>query len=137
MGRQADSPVGDRPVHDLTVQLGSQLAQLLRDELALARAEVFARVRQATMGAMMTAVAALLGLTGWVALVAAGIAGIATVLPVWAAALIVGGFLVLAAGLLVLGGRRRIAAAAPLTLPLTADSLRRDVAVVKAQAGRR
>ncbi len=137
MTRQADPPASDHSVHDLTAQLGSQLAQLLRDEVALARAELFARARQAATGSMLAAAAALFGLTGWLALVAAGTAGIATVLPVWAAVLIVGGFLLLVAGLLALLGRRRIAAAEPLALPLTTDSLRRDVAVVKAQMGRR
>lgn len=136
MSRQADAAASDHSVHDLTAQLGGQLAQLLRDEVALARAELFARARQAAMGSMLAATAALFGLTGWLVLVAAGIAGIATVLPVWAAALIAGVFLLLAAGLLVLLGRRRIAAAGPLALPRTADSLRRDVAAVRAQVGR-
>ena len=48
---------------ELTVQLGSQVSQLLRDELALARAELFARARQAILGGGMLNAAALLGLT--------------------------------------------------------------------------
>jgi hypothetical protein len=129
VNRQADSLAGDHSVGELTVQLGSQLSQLLRDELGLARAELFARARQATTGGMMVAAAALLGMTSWLAVVAAGIAGIAMVLPVWASALIIGAFLMLAAGLLALRGGRRLRTVAPLTL--TAESIRRDVAEVK------
>jgi peptidoglycan/LPS O-acetylase OafA/YrhL len=133
VSRQADSLAEGRSVRELTVQLGSQLFQLLRDELALARAELFARARQATTGGMMAAAAALLGVTSWLAVVTAGIAGIAMVLPVWASALIVGAFLMLAAGLLALRGGRRLRSVPPLTL--TADSVRRDAAEVKARTG--
>jgi uncharacterized sodium:solute symporter family permease YidK len=135
VSRQADSLAEGRSVRELTIQLGSQLFQLLRDELALARAELFARARQATTGGVMVATAALLGVTSWLAVVAAGIAGIAMVLPVWASALIVGAFLMLAAGLLALRGGHRLRSVPPLTL--TADSVRRDIAEVKARTGQR
>jgi hypothetical protein len=133
VSRQADSLADGHSVRELTVQLGSQLGQLLRDEIALARAEVFARARQATTGGVLISTAALLALTGWLALIAAAIAGIAVALPVWAAALIVGGFLMLIAGALVLGGRRRFRAVSPPTL--TMQSLRRDVEEVKGRMG--
>ena len=131
VGHQADRPADSRSVHELTAQLGRQLSQLLRDEVALARAEIFARARQAVTGGGMLATAGLLALTGWLALVAAAIAGIAVVLPVWAAALIVGGFLVLIAGVLALRGSRRLRSVPPLTL--TAQSIRQDVEVIKAR----
>ena len=133
MSRQADSLAGGHSVRELTVQLGSQLFQLLRDELALARAELFARTRQAATGGVMVAAAALLGLTSWLAVVAAGIAGIAIVLPVWASALIIGAFLMLAAGLLALRGSRRLRSVPPLTV--TAESVRRDAAEVTSRTG--
>ena len=133
MNRQADSLADNRSVRALIAQLGSQLSQLLRDELGLARAELFARSRQATAGGVMVATAALLGVTSWLAVVVAGIAGIAMVLPVWASALIIGAFLMLGAGLLALRGGRRLRRVSPLTL--TAESIRRDIAEVKTRAG--
>ena len=72
MGINPDPSVDDSSVRDLTIQLGGQLAQLLRDEVALARAELFARARQAVTGGVLVGAAALLGLTGWLAVVAAG-----------------------------------------------------------------
>jgi putative superfamily III holin-X len=117
------------------MQLGGQLSQLLRAEVALARAELFARARQAVTGGVLAGAAALLGLTGWLAVVAAGIAGVAQALPVWAAAAIIGGFLLLSALGLAARGIRQLRSVPPLTL--TAASLRRDAAAVKARAGQR
>jgi hypothetical protein len=133
LSQDADSAAREASVSELTAQLGSQVSQLLRDELALARAELFARARQAIMGGGLLATAVLLGLTGWLALVAAGIAGIAVALPVWAAALIGGGVLLLAAGVLAAGGTRRLSRGVP-PLKLTAESIRRDVEEVREKA---
>jgi hypothetical protein len=65
VGISPDPSVGNSSVRDLTIQLGSQL---LRDEVALARAELFARARQTTSGGLMVATCALFGLTSWLAL---------------------------------------------------------------------
>ena len=135
MSKQEGSAPSELSAGELTVQLGSQVSQLLRDELALARAELFARARQAILGGGMLSAAALLGLTGWLALVATVIAGIAVALPVWAATAIVGGFLVLAAGGIAMRGGRRLSSIAPMTL--TAESIRQDVHEVKERAARR
>jgi hypothetical protein len=134
VSEQTDSAPGDLSAGELTVQLGNQVSQLLRDELALARAELFARARQAVLGGGMLGAGALLGLTGWLALVAAAIAGSAVALPVWAAALIVGGFLVLVAGGVAARGGRRLSRMEPLTL--TAESIRQDVQEVQQRAER-
>lgn len=128
-------PAQDSSVRELTGQLGVQVAQLLRDEYALAKAELFARARQAAMGSGMLAAAALLGLTGWLALVAAGIAGIAVALPVWAASLIAGGALLLAAGVIAARGTRRLSRGTPPFM-LTAQSIRADVREIKEKARR-
>jgi hypothetical protein len=133
LSQDADPAARDASVSELTAQLGSQVSQLLRDELALAKAELFARARQAIMGGGLLTTAVLLGLTGWLALVAAGIAGIAVALPVWAAALIGGGALLLVAGVLAAGGARRLSRGVP-PLKLTAESIRRDVEEVKEKA---
>lgn len=134
VSKQDGSAPGDLSASELTVQLGRQVSQLLRDELALARAELFARARQAVLGGGMLGAAALLGLTGWLVLVAAVITGIAVALPVWAATVIVGGFLVLMAGGIALRGGRHLSKVTPLTL--TAESIRRDVQEVKERVAR-
>jgi Flp pilus assembly protein TadB len=134
LSEQAGPTARNLSARELAGQLGGQVSQLLRDELALARAELFTRARQAALGGGMLATAALLGLTGWLGLVAAGIAGITVVLPVWAATLIVGGVLLLTSGVIAARAARRLSRGVPL-LPLTADSIRRDVREIKEKAG--
>ena len=68
-------------VRELTTQLGDDLTRLLRDEITLAKAELFASARQAVLGAGILAGALVAGLTSWLALVAAAIAGIAARAP--------------------------------------------------------
>lgn len=111
---------------ELTVHLTEQVTRLVRTELALARAELFANGRQAAMGGGMFGAAAVVAFTGWLALVAGAIAGIAKALPVWASALIVGGALFAIAAGLVLAGRAKMKRGLP-PLAMTAGSVRQDV----------
>lgn len=111
---------------ELTVQLGEQLGRLIKDEVALAKAELFANARQSMLGGELLSAAAIVGLGSWLAMVAAAIAGIAVGLPVWAAALIVGGALGALAGFLALLGARRLNRGMP-PLKLTIDSVRDEL----------
>ncbi len=112
------------PLAELGTRLAGQLSRLVRQELALARAELFARGRQAVLGGGLLAMAATLALGASAVLIAAAVMGVAEALPAWAAALIVGGALLALAGLLFLAGRARLARATP-PLPLTTASIRR------------
>ena len=59
------------------------MAQLMRTEIALARADLFVATRQAMFGCAMLIGAAVVGACALLALIAAVIAAIATVPPVW------------------------------------------------------
>lgn len=111
---------------ELTAQFGEQATRLVRAELDLARAELFANGRQAILGGGLFGAAALVGLGAWLAMVAAAIAAIAEGLPVWASALIVGGVLGALAGVLALAGKARVARGMP-PLSMTAGSVRREL----------
>jgi hypothetical protein len=111
---------------ELTVQLGEQLGRLIKDEVTLARAELFASARQSMLGGQLLTAAAVVGLGAWLAVVAAAIAGISAGLPVWASALIVGGALGLIAGILALLGIRRLSRGMP-PLKLTLDSVKDEL----------
>ena len=126
--------VRDLSVRELTAQLGEQLPRLMREEVALARAELFARAKQAKSGGGLLAGAAVVALGGWLAMVAAAIAGIAEALPVWASALIVGGSLAAVAGALAQRGRSRLPRRVP-PLPVTAGSVRRDLGELTGRNG--
>lgn len=130
-GEKADE---DLTTRELTSRLGEQLSTLARTEIALAKAELFARGRQAVMGGGLFAAAGVLGLGGYLALVAAAIAGVSVALPVWASALIVGAALTALAGGLALIGRRRMTRSMP-PLQMTADTVRRDLAELTGRHG--
>lgn len=119
---------------ELISSLTEQMSRLVRAELALARAELFANARQAILGGGLLSAAALMGLTAWLAMVAAAVAGIAEGLPVWASALIVGGALAALAGVLAMLGRGRLRRGMP-PLPVTAGTVRRDLHQLTARRG--
>ena len=123
-------------VRELTAQLGEQLSRLLKDEMALARAEFFASARRTVLGGGLLATAAIVGLGAWGALVAAAIAGIAEGLPVWASALIIAAALGALAGVLALVGRGRLTGGAP-PLRMTADSVRKEIGELTAMTANR
>ncbi len=122
---EAQDPRG-QSLPELISSLTQQVSRLVRAELALARAELFANARQAVLGGGLLSAAAVVGLTAWLAMVAAAVAGIATGLPVWASALIVGGALGTLAAVLALLGRTRLARGMP-PMPMTAETVRRDL----------
>lgn len=128
--------VRDLSARELAVRLGGQLSALIREELALARAELFASARQAFLGGVLLATAAVLGLTGWLVLVAAAIAGLAGTLPLWASALVIGGALVVIAGALAMLGSARLAKGTP-PLSMTAASVRKDIGELTRRNGSR
>ena len=123
MNEQVQRRADDMTARELTAQLGEQLTRLARQEIALARAELFAYARRSVLGGGMLTAAAVAAGTCWLVMVAAAIAGIAVGLPVWASALIVGGALGPAAGTLALIGVRRLPRQAP-PLAMTISSLR-------------
>jgi hypothetical protein len=123
-------PPPEPTIRELAAQAALQAAGLVGQEFALAKAEFLAKARQAGAGAVLMATAGVLGGTAWLVLVAAAIAGIAVALPLWASALIMGGALGCAAGGIALIAGRRIGRVSP-PLPLTAESIRRDLAVAR------
>jgi hypothetical protein len=111
---------------ELTAKLGEQLSTLMKQEIALARAELFASTRQAILGGALMAIAAVVGLSAWAALVTAAIAAIAEGLPVWASALIITAVLGLLAGGLAAGGRARLTRGMPM-MRITTGSVRKEI----------
>ena len=138
MSEQLQGPAQEEmTVRELTIQLGDDLTRLVKDEIALAKAELFASSRQAVLGGGMLTGALVAGLTSWLALVAAAIAGLAAGLPVWAAALLVGVACGTGAAGLTLLGVRRLRRCSP-PLQMTISSVRTGIADLasKAQAYR-
>jgi len=121
----------DASTGELVRKLSTQLTDLVRGELALARAELTAKGKKFGVGAGLAGVAGVLALYAGGVLIAAAVAAIALLLPVWAAALIVGVALLVVAGILALAGRSQIQHASPLAPEQAADGVKRDIDAVR------
>lgn len=114
----------------LVQHASEQAARLVREELALARAELVEKGRHAGFGAGLFGGGGLVALFGLGALVLAAIAGLAEAVPAWLAALIVGVALLLVAGGLALLGRRQVRQAVPPMPEAATREVRADVDAV-------
>jgi len=135
MDERPDAPhEADSSIPTLIRRLGDELSTLIRQELALAKAEVAEKARPAAASAGMFGGTAMFALGAFGTFTAFLIALIALALPVWAAALIV--TVVYGAAALVLGltGKKKLQEAAPLVPEQTAQSVKEDIEWAKTRA---
>ncbi len=123
-------PTSDASIGELMSQLSSQLSRLVRDEMQLAQKEIEQSAKRAGIGAGLFGAAGILALLGLASLIAAGIAAVALAMPVWAAALIIGAALFVAAGAAALLSKHQAQDVAPAA-PLTVANVKKDVQKVK------
>jgi hypothetical protein len=124
------APKGEPSIGDLVKQATEQVSTLVRDEMALARAELSAKASHAGKGIGLFGGAGLVALYGLFGVLAAIVLVLAQWLPAWASALIVGGALLLTAGLLALVGRGQVRQASPPVPTETIKDLRTDLKTV-------
>lgn len=97
-----------RTVGELVNELADEGRTLLRQELALFRTEMSDKVKEAGKQTSYIGAGGVLGLVGLEILLAAVVLALGLVLPLWAAALIVGAVVALGAGTLALYGRAQL-----------------------------
>jgi uncharacterized membrane protein YqjE len=123
----------DVTIGELLNQLTTDASLLVRQEVALAKAEARDSLKTAAKAAVGFAAAVVLALAGVMALAAFLVVVLADVTGSWwVATLAVGVLLLAAAGLMVQRARSAIAKG-PVGLPATAESLARDVAWGKSE----
>jgi len=128
----AARPKSDRSVAALLSDLASETATLVRQEIALFKAELREKLARVGQGVGAIAAGGLVAFSGWLVLLAAAVLGLSNVVEPWLAALIVGFVtLALGAGLLFFGKSRLDADA--LALRRTINSLRGDEAWIHDQ----
>ena len=98
------SDVQSATTSELVTRLSTQVSDLVRGELTLARSELQAKGKRLGAGAGLGGGAGVLAVGGLLAFLTAAIAALALVLPVWASALIVGVVLLIIAAVLGLLG---------------------------------
>jgi hypothetical protein len=121
-----------RPVAALLSDLAGETSTLVRQEIALFKAELSEKLTRMGVGAAALAAGGVIAFSGWLALVAAAILGLSHVLAPWLSALIIGILVMgLAAGLALFGKSRLNADA--LVPRRTLNSLREDRAWIRDQ----
>lgn len=111
---------------ELLRRLSDDTSALVRQELALARAELEEQGKRAGAGAGMFGGATVAALLALGALTAAAIAGLDQVLALWLSALIVSAVWAAVAGVLALRGRAQMRRATP-PAPQTIETVKEDV----------
>jgi len=127
-------PRAERTVAALFADLVDQAGLLIRQEFALLGAELDEKFGRFGQGIAALAVGAGLLLSGWFVLLAAAVLGLALVVAPWLAALIVGLVALALGGIVLLIGRRRLAAG-KLVPQRTLRSLREDEHWVRERLG--
>jgi hypothetical protein len=100
-------PKTERSITTLLSDLASETILLIRQELALLKAELHEKFSRVGQGATALGAGALIAYSGWLVLLAAAVLGLATVLPAWLAALIVALVALAIGGALVYIGKSR------------------------------
>jgi uncharacterized membrane protein YqjE len=126
MAGQGGPDMRDRSVADLVKELSQETSELVRQELALARAELREQGKRAGTGAGMLGGAGVAGLLTLGSLTAMVIALLDMAMATWVAALIVTVVWAVVAGVLALQGRNKIKEATP-PAPQTVDTVKEDV----------
>ena len=124
------TPTESASTGELITQLTAQTSRLVRDEIRLAQKEFQESAKHAGIGAGLFSVAGVFAVFGVATLIAAAVAAIALVLPVWAAALIVGAVLLAVGGVAALTGKKQVAEASPVPQQTVAN-VKEDIQEVK------
>jgi hypothetical protein len=131
---EADNELRERPIGEVAKDLTSDLSLLVRQEIELAKAEMAQKARTAAPGFGMFGGAGVVALCAAGALTAFLVLVFSLFLPDWAAALIIGAALAAIAGVLVLMGKERVAAAGKPVPEQTIETVKEDVEWAKTRA---
>ncbi|MGB9281313.1 MAG: phage holin family protein [Pseudonocardiaceae bacterium] len=128
---QGQTSGADASVSQLVEQMSAQISALIRDEMALATAEMKRKGAKAGIGIGIGGVGAVAALLGLAALVAAAILGLALALAWWLSALIIGVVLLVVAGALSAAGLTQVRNSAPPVPEKAVRSTKQDIETVK------
>lgn len=122
-----------RSIPDLLRALATDVTRLIRDEVALARAEMSEGAHRMGAAVVMIAAGAILGLAALIILLDAVVYGLANHMPAWLAAVIVGGVVAVIGFVMVRKGQNDLSAAR-LAPTRTAAQVGRDAQLVREHA---
>lgn len=101
-------PKADRSIAALLSDLANETILLVRQEIALLKAELREKFGRMGQGATAVGAGAALAFSGWLVLLACAVLALATVVKPWLAALIVAVVVLAISGILLLIGKKRL-----------------------------
>lgn len=122
-----------KSIGELLNDLGRESSTLIRQEIQLAKTELTEKAVAAGKGAAFFIVAGVLAFFAVQIFLAAAVLGLALVLPAWGAALVVGGILLLLAGIVALIAVSSVKKAESPMPQQTVQTLKEDVRWAKQQ----
>jgi uncharacterized membrane protein YqjE len=127
----AGRPVDEQSTAELVQRASEQISHLVRDEIALAKAELSEKGKHAGIGIGLFGTGGVFAMYGVGALVATLIIVFDLFLDLWLAALIITVALFLIAGVLALVGKNQVTKAVPPSPGAAIESVKADVDEVK------
>jgi len=124
-------PTTEQTTSELVQRASDQITTLVRNEIALAKAELTEKGKHAGIGVGLFGGGGVLALYGVGALIATLIIVLGLMMPLWLAALIVTVVLFLVAGILALLGKKQVTRAVPPEPKQAIESVKADVDEVK------
>jgi uncharacterized membrane protein YqjE len=124
-------PATDQSTSELVQRASEQMTRLVRDEIALAKAELAEKAKHAGIGVGLFGAGGVFALYGVGAMVATLIIVFHLFLPLWLAALTVTVLLFVIAGVLALLGKNQVTKAVPAEPTEAVASVKADVDEVK------
>ncbi|MEV0678708.1 phage holin family protein [Actinosynnema sp. NPDC050436] len=121
---------------ELVRDVTRQTSRLVREEIRLAVAEISEKGKHVGIGVGLVGAAGVLAWFGVGTVVAGLVLVLALVLPAWAAAFIVAAVVFAVAGVLVLVGRKQVAAGTPPLPEEAIEGVKRDIATVSERTHR-
>lgn len=122
----------ERSLGDLFSELANETETLIRQEVALAQAELTKKAAKAGMDIGLITVGGAVAFVGFQAIIAAIIFGLAHFIPLWLSALIVGVVLAIAGGLIALWAWKALKSVEPVPRQ-TVETLKEDAKWLKNQ----
>lgn len=122
---------GLRPLSVLVRDLVAEVRRLIAAELALFKAEMTAKAKEAGLGVGLLVGALVFAFFALCALVTTAVLAFALIVPAWAAALIVAGILLLLAVIAILIGRASLKKVPPIIPEDTVASIGEDFRALK------
>lgn len=122
----------DRSVGDLLRSIADDVVRLVRDEIALARSEAGDKLRQVMMALASILGGSLIAFAALLVLLFAMVFGLANHMPLWLAALIVGGVVAVVGLVMVRQGASALSASS-LAPERSARNLRKDIDMAREQ----